>query len=361
MNFSFGEYHQYDWEDFYGVQDKNGQPKLFLGPKGWLFSLEHGTSWFSFGPYDLRFVVANGTASYTLFYEREQKPAELVFKGTDIQKIYLRRLIPPVAYELLCRRYKRSQSFDQSDRCIQVFDNYWGLQILKELIAKGQVHLDVEAELTPCKSLLEQLELQPISSLCDREALLESILSSYSYENRGLQDLYLAQEVKANIWWVPLFAPSENTPNLLFECWPKEYRVVQALPFAVITEHKEKERFSLFIVDTVNRKVTRLCQRKNITDLLPFLRQKILEDLLRIEEPQMGEVNFGTLCIMRAWSMQARHSNGEEMISDIEKLQHSLLQWAFHDDYFAGPDLQRVIRECCVSNPATVQQEQNGL
>ena len=270
MNFNFGEWHHYCWGDLYGGRERNGQPILFLGPKGWLFSLEHGMSWYPFSVNDVRFVLANGTAKYYFRPVTERKSTELVFEGTGIPSINLRRQIPPSTYEYLCCFYT-NRSSDRIHWCFSVIRNFWILQILKESIAMGLIRMEVDAAFTPCKSLLDHLELQSIPSLGDREALFESLLTPNLCGNRGIDDLYLAQQKKANAWWVPLFTFPENSSHFVVQSSPEDFRLMQALPFVVITENKEKERFSLFLVDTVEGAVNRVCQRKYFADLLPFL------------------------------------------------------------------------------------------
>lgn len=357
MNFNFG------WDKFdtevrcYGGRECNGLRMLFLGPKGWLFSLEQGTHWCDFAENSCQFVLANGTVSYSFLRETVHQSTELVFEGTDIPKMDVRRQIPPTVYELLCRRYKKqSPPYDLKDRCDPVIETFWLLQILKESIAKGLVHMQADVVLTPCKSLLDHLELQPVSSLRDRKALCKSLLLSPNlHGNRGMQDLYLAQQEKTNVWWVPLFAFPENAPSFVVQCFPEDFRLVQVLPFAVIIENKEKEQFSLFVVDTVEGAVERIGQLKKFTDLLPFLVQRTMQDLLQVKGARGAEVNTGKLCSMRAWSLQARDNNPAETVGDIEKLQLSLRQWALEDDFYEGPDLRRLIRDCCVSKSVIVQ------
>lgn len=359
MKFNFGEWNKFDTEVLcYGGRECNGQPILFLGPRGWLFSLEQGTRWGDFAENRCQFVLANGTASYSILQKNVHQSSELVFAGTEIPKIAVQGLVPPTVYKLLCRRFmKQSPPYALEDRCYPVIETFWTLQILKESIAKGLLHMQADVVLTPCKSLLDHLELQPVSSLRDRKALCKSLLSPNLHGNRGMQDFYLAQQEKTNVWWVPLFAFPENAPSFVVQCFPEDFRLVQVLPFAVIIENKEKEQFSLFVVDTVEGAVERIGQLKKFTDLLPFLVQRTMLDLLQVKGAKGAEVNTGKLCSMRAWSLQARDNNPAETVGDIEKLQHSLRQWALEDEFYEGPDLRCLIRDCCVSKPVTVQQD----
>lgn len=360
MNFNFGEWHSSGWGDLCGVREENGQPILFLGPKGWLFSLEHGMPWYRLLGDEVQFVMANGTASYHFQNPRVFKSRELVFAGTGIPEINMHGQIPQDTYEYLYRSYM-TRSFERIYLCSFEIEKFWILQILKELIAEGQVHMEVDAAFTPCQSLLDHLELQPIPSLFDREALFKSLSHSCLRGNRGSQDLFLAEQEMANVWRVPLFAFPETTSIFVMQRSPEDFRLMQALPFAVITENKEKERFSLFIVDTVEGAVNRVCQRKNFADLLPFLSQKISQDMLQLKELRNGDVNIGKLCSMQAWSIQARHSNRAEVIGDIEKLQTRLRSRALDERYKEDPDLQNLIRKHCVVKPVSVQLELNGV
>lgn len=201
-----------------------------------------------------------------------------------------------------------------------VIDTRRILSTLTRVVQQEDISIATQATFTPSPSLLEQLELQELTSVRERDPFIRAYrnaISIYPWDDNGrLHDRQKFSLAGCLMYRIALFT---ELPDI--DCYvgtrsgpDDDLTPTTALPTAFVVRRRGESFYELLLLNTLSDSTWWLKDVNSLDEVLFHLQRKLLQSLFNSDD------NFHDLAAMQIWGVHGIPGHGKELLPQIQSL-----------------------------------------